>query len=156
MTSLSRHDNLFTADSIVDRARDDLRSCRAVFVGSICSRSRQFVQLPLKWESLPPIPDPNGFASPFAGVSYGALIVAGGSNFPDKKPWEGGTKVWYDSVFALDKPDRQMWSGSENCRDRSRAVFPLQQQVESRASAAATPTECYADCFLLELQEGED
>ena len=41
----------------------------------------------------------------FAGVSHGAFMVAGGANFPDKRPWEGGTKVWYDDVWTLDKPD---------------------------------------------------
>jgi len=41
----------------------------------------------------------------FAGVSNGALLAAGGANFPDKKPWEGGKKVWYDKVFVLEKPD---------------------------------------------------
>ncbi|HWE02737.1 MAG TPA: hypothetical protein VG326_10035 [Tepidisphaeraceae bacterium] len=63
---------------------------------------------PLHWESLPSIPDREGFASPFAGSHHGALIVAGGANFPDKRPWEGGTKMWYDSVFVLAAPD-QMW-----------------------------------------------
>ncbi len=58
-----------------------------------------------QWNPLPPIPDREGFAGSFAGVSGGALVVAGGANFPDKRPWEGGTKVWYDSVFALEKPD---------------------------------------------------
>ncbi len=57
---------------------------------------------PLHWSRLPSIPDPEGFASPFAGVSGGALIVAGGANFPDRRPWEGGTKVWYDSLFVLE------------------------------------------------------
>ncbi len=57
------------------------------------------------WKKLPSIPDREGFAGSFAGVSGGALIVAGGANFPDKRPWEGGTKVWYDSVFVLEKPD---------------------------------------------------
>ena len=42
--------------------------------------------------------------SAVAGVSGGALLVAGGANFPDKKPWQGGTKVWYDTVFVLDEP----------------------------------------------------
>lgn len=58
-----------------------------------------------KWEPLPSVPDPEGFASPFAGVAGGALLVAGGANFPDKRPWEGGTKVWHDTVFALGSPD---------------------------------------------------
>ncbi len=43
----------------------------------------------------------------FAGVSGGALVAAGGANFPDRKPWEGGKKVWYDTVFVLEKPDGQ-------------------------------------------------
>src|SRR6185369_4652103 len=49
--------------------------------------------------------DREGFAYPFAGISNGSLVVAGGANFPDKKPWEGGAKQWYDSVFVLDRPD---------------------------------------------------
>jgi N-acetylneuraminic acid mutarotase len=58
-----------------------------------------------EWERLPSLPDKEGFAGPFAGVSGGALVVAGGANFPDKRPWEGGKKVWTDAVFVLDKPD---------------------------------------------------
>src|SRR5688500_12129660 len=60
--------------------------------------------LSLTWSPLPPLPDTEGFAAPFAGVSHGALLVAGGANFPGKKPWEGGAKVWYDTVFVLDHP----------------------------------------------------
>lgn len=57
------------------------------------------------WKQLPSLPDKEGFAGSFAGVSHGALLVAGGANFPDKKPWDGGKKVWSDAVFVLDKPD---------------------------------------------------
>lgn len=57
------------------------------------------------WSKLPSLPDKEGFASMFAGVSGGALLAAGGANFPDKKPWEGGKKLWYDTVFVLEKPD---------------------------------------------------
>jgi N-acetylneuraminic acid mutarotase len=56
------------------------------------------------WTRLPSLPDPNGFAGAFAGVSDTTLLFAGGANFPDKKPWQGGTKVWYDAVFALGSP----------------------------------------------------
>lgn len=59
----------------------------------------------LAWSKLPPLPDKLGFAGPFVGTHNGALLVAGGANFPDKHPWEGGTKVWYDTVFVLEKPD---------------------------------------------------
>jgi N-acetylneuraminic acid mutarotase len=57
------------------------------------------------WRKLAPIPDDVGVAGAFAGVSGGALIVAGGANFPGKKPWEGGEKVWHDAVYALERPD---------------------------------------------------
>lgn len=59
--------------------------------------------LSLDWRQLPPLPDPIGFAGPFAGTSGGALIVAGGANFPDKMPWEGGKKIWHDTAFVLDR-----------------------------------------------------
>lgn len=52
---------------------------------------------------LPPLPDAHGFAGCFAGVVDGWLLVAGGANFPDGvMPWDGGRKVWHDSVFALE------------------------------------------------------
>ena len=57
------------------------------------------------WEKLPPIPNALGVAGAFAGVSGEALLIAGGANFPGKKPWEGGTKVWHHAVFALEQPD---------------------------------------------------
>ena len=56
----------------------------------------------MAWTRLPDIPDPRGFAGAFAGVQDGKLIVAGGTHFTDKMPWEGGTKVWYDTVHAFD------------------------------------------------------
>ena len=61
----------------------------------------------LTWDELPPLPPSAGqakqpgVAGPFAGVHGDALIVAGGANFPDKMPWEGGTKVWWDDIWVL-------------------------------------------------------
>lgn len=59
----------------------------------------------LKWSQLAPLPDREGFAGMYAGVSGDGLLAAGGANFPDKKPWEGGTKAWYDTVWRLDSPE---------------------------------------------------
>ena len=58
----------------------------------------------LTWSELPPLPDAQGFAGSFAGTSEGALVVAGGANFPDGRPWDGATKVWHDRVFVLADP----------------------------------------------------
>jgi SSS family transporter len=54
------------------------------------------------WSELPALPDQHGFAGAFAGVHGETLIVAGGANFPDGAPWDGGTKVWHDDAFLLD------------------------------------------------------
>ena len=105
----------------------------------------------LEWSQLPTIPDPLGFGSPFSGVSQGQLILAGGSNFPGKPPWRGGTKVFYNSIFALAEPSGR-WSN----------VGKLPRPIAGGVSVT-TPrgiicvggcdtTRCYADCFLLKLQ----
>lgn len=56
---------------------------------------------PWQWKQLPSIPDPVGYAAPFAGTSNEVLLVAGGANFPDRPPWEGGKKIWHDRIYAL-------------------------------------------------------
>jgi SSS family transporter len=56
---------------------------------------------------LPDLPPNSGFnaqpglAGPYTGIDDGVLIVAGGANFPDKLPWEGGTKKYYNEIFIL-------------------------------------------------------
>ena len=43
-----------------------------------------------------------GVSAPFAGVSNGIVLVAGGCNFPDVPAAEGGRKVFYSDVYALE------------------------------------------------------
>lgn len=45
-------------------------------------------------------PNP-GVAGGFAGLSHGVLLLAGGANFPDGYPWQGGRKVWQTAIYAL-------------------------------------------------------
>ncbi|HEY4209271.1 MAG TPA: sodium/solute symporter, partial [Puia sp.] len=62
------------------------------------------------WSQVSHLPDSDGLAGAFAGVSNGALIVAGGTNFPGNgRPWTGGTKTWYDKIYVLDRPGG-VWS----------------------------------------------
>jgi N-acetylneuraminic acid mutarotase len=61
---------------------------------------------PLRYRPLPDLPpqqgQPNpGVAGAFAGVSHGALLLAGGANFPNGYPWQGGTKVWQPAIYVL-------------------------------------------------------
>ena len=108
----------------------------------------------LKWVKLAGIPDDEGFAGPFAGVANGALVVAGGANFPDARPWEGGTKVWYDTIFVLDKPDGE-W------RLAGKLPRPLAYGISITTDrglvciGGADAKRHYADCFLLRLEDHE-
>lgn len=70
------------------------------------TQCQQMPNSDVEWKQLASIPDSDGFAGSYAGVSGGALIVAGGANFPgDKRPWTRGTKIWYDKIFVLEEPD---------------------------------------------------
>jgi cyclically-permuted mutarotase family protein len=42
-----------------------------------------------------------GVAGPFAGFINGELIIAGGSNFPDSMPWQGGKKVYWNDIYIM-------------------------------------------------------
>jgi len=64
----------------------------------------------LSWDRLPDLPDTEGFAGAFAGVVHDAnknddyLIVAGGANFPEGRPWEkekNPKKIYYKSIYRL-------------------------------------------------------
>lgn len=57
----------------------------------------------LRWEELSPLPNQEGLAGMFVGVSNGSLICMGGANFPEKAPWDGGKKDWYDDIFILEE-----------------------------------------------------
>jgi N-acetylneuraminate epimerase len=52
-----------------------------------------------------------GFAGAINAVCNDVLIVAGGANFPDKKPWNGGTKHYSDEIHVLQKTaDGFVWN----------------------------------------------
>lgn len=44
-----------------------------------------------------------GFAGAINGVSNDVFIVAGGANFPDGLPWEGGKKYYSNEIYVLQK-----------------------------------------------------
>ena len=52
------------------------------------------------FENVEAIPGNEGLAGVFAGVHNNVLLVAGGTAFPEGKPWEGGTKHFSDAVLV--------------------------------------------------------
>ena len=59
----------------------------------------------MAWKDLPPLPVP--LSGHFSGTHHGALIVAGGSNFP-VSPFQGGEKQWLDRIYVLE-PGADAW-----------------------------------------------
>lgn len=70
-------------------------------------------ELKLQWTVAAELPVANsgqsslGFAGMVAGVYDNKLIVAGGANFPDAMPWNGGKKKYYDDVYVYAKKEKQ-------------------------------------------------
>ena len=102
----------------------------------------------LDWTELPELPAQLGVAGPFAGVSNDALIVAGGTNFPNGAPWDGGGKVWHDNIYVLEKGG-----------DEWRTGFSLPRPLAYGASVTTDGglvciggcdgDRCYSDMFTL-------
>ncbi|TCD26162.1 hypothetical protein EZ456_14195 [Pedobacter psychrodurus] len=44
-----------------------------------------------------------GLAGAISGTNHNILLVAGGTNFPNEMPWNGGKKKYYDDVFLYQK-----------------------------------------------------
>ena len=68
-----------------------------------------------------------GVSAMYAGVGGGALVVAGGANFPDTPASEGGRKAFYDHIYKYDGrgwqcvgrlPEPAAYGVSYSCGDR--------------------------------------
>lgn len=82
----------------------------AILMSNVAVRSwaqKKSAQLPaMRWELLSSLPDrdgrPNlGVAGAFSGISRGALLLAGGANFPGIPSWKNGPKKYWSSVYVL-------------------------------------------------------
>ncbi len=110
--------------------------------------------LSLNWKKLANLPDAEGFAGSYAGVSNGALLVAGGANFPEKPLWEGGPKRWTDRVFVMEP-------GALGWHDAAPLPKPLGYGATASLPQGAmliggsNASGAVADCYLLRYENGE-
>ena len=113
----------------------------------------------LTWDSLPPLPPSAGglkqpgVAGPFAGVHGDALIVAGGANFPDKLPWDGGAKIWWDDVWVLENLSSAAprWVTDKTFQLPRRIGYGISVSTPDGVICAGghDAERCYADVFML-------
>ena len=109
---------------------------------------------PMSFSRLPDLPDREGFAAMFAGASGGALIVAGGANFPDKRPWEGGTKVWRDEVWMLASPNADWKVAGRLPRPLAYGVS-VTFRDEIICAGGSNAEGHHGDCFALRFSDGK-
>ena len=70
----------------------------------------------IEWEKIATLPgavgSPSiGFAGAINAVHGESMIVAGGANFPDKMPWDGGKKHYSDEIRVLQKKNGEyVWN----------------------------------------------
>jgi solute:Na+ symporter, SSS family len=128
----------------------------AFFFGADCPG---FAKDLLKWSELPSLPPAAGqlkqpgLAGPFVGVHKDALIVAGGANFPDAPPWQGGKKVWWDDIYVLEKNEYDSYSWIKE--NRFKLHHPLAYGVSISTAEGVVciggcdQERCYSDVFML-------
>lgn len=68
-------------------------------------------------EPLPDLPDPLGRAGMMAAVlregdGSEVIVATGGTNFPDKMPWQGGQRKYHKDILKLSRKD-SAWSWSK-------------------------------------------
>ena len=120
----------------------------------------------IRWDSLPPLPDKEGFAGMFAGIVDGRLVVAGGANFPNGYPWEGGKKFWYNKIYILDSKQAKSWKVSSVTLPKPLA-YGVSYTIGNRLICAggetgpmpgenpAIPSSCISDVFSLRFHDGQ-
>ena len=121
-------------------------------VTSVCAQNSGSPQM--EWSQLPSLPDREGFASPFAGVSGGALIVAGGANIPGEKWTEPFVKKWYDSIFILQGPQAKWRTGGKLPRPLGYGVS-VTTDDGLFCLGGSDANRHYADAFLLRMKDGK-
>ena len=86
-----------------------------IFTGSISAQ--KIPAHSIKWKLATQLPASNGqskslgFAGPINGVDNNVMIIAGGANFPNGSPWEGGKKYYSNEIFVLHKEGKNfVWN----------------------------------------------
>ncbi len=115
----------------------------------------------IAWDTLAELPvasgeeEQRGLAGPLAGVHQNQLVVAGGSNFNGRMPWQGGEKLYHDAIFLLrETADRQLaWLQSEVSLPASMAYSACVSTEEGIVSIGGETANGPTDqAFLLSLK----
>ena len=85
--------------------RQSLLMLSVLLIANTCVAEGQSTLQNFRFNELPALPDKLGVSGAFAGDCQGVLIVAGGSNFPNRPPWDGGERAISNRVYSLESSE---------------------------------------------------
>ena len=116
----------------------------------------------IKWDNSLVLPSINGQENPGLGGAYSGfidnlLIIAGGANFPEAMPWNGGKKVWYSTLYYIDTNEKDAnWTVIENALPVSLAYgVTIQLQDGLLCIGGCDSSRCYNDLFEIKIENGK-
>lgn len=115
----------------------------------------------IEWKNTLSLPDINehknpGVAGAFSGFINDRLIIAGGANFPNAMPWEGGRKVWHRTVYYSDlKQENPEWNIQENALPTALAYgVSIELPDGILCIGGCDSSRCYNTVFQLIYKDG--
>lgn len=107
------------------------------------------------WDRLPDFPNCDGLAGAYVGVSNNALIVAGGTNFPNNtRPWSNGKKEWFDTIYVLNKPNGE-WKTAGHLPQASGYGVTLMYNNSVLCFGGGNATENFSSCIAINYKDGQ-
>ena len=107
--------------------------CLCLVVASIAQTK---YESPINWKQSGVLPvEPNGLhhmglSGVVLGVVGNQIIIAGGNNFPEGLPWEGGVKKYYDHVFVYDLKGDTVIIADSSVRLPSKVAYAAVAQLK--------------------------
>ena len=103
----------------------------------VSSKAQTKYEAPIAWKQSGVLPvQPNGLihmglSGVVSGVVDNQIIIAGGNNFPEGYPWEGGVKKYYDQVFVYDVKGDTLIMADSSVRLPSKVAYAAIAQLNN-------------------------
>lgn len=116
----------------------------------------------IEWDNSLTLPSLNGqshigLAGAFSGFIGNTLFIAGGANFPETVPWEGGAKTWWNMVYYRNIEDSlSEWKIEKNLLPASLAYgVSIELPDGLLCIGGCDSSQCYRDVFMIQLKNGK-
>ncbi|MEY8487772.1 sodium/solute symporter [uncultured Parabacteroides sp.] len=128
--------------------------------GSMSSTNSRLEKI--EWDNSLTLPDLNGkpnigVAGAFSGFIGNNLIIAGGANFPDTTPWNGGHKTWWNTIYYINttKPNSKWIISSEGMPKPLAYGNSIELPTGILCIGGCDSAQCYNDVFQIQLIDGQ-